>query len=278
VQEIVDSLLKLSDDQMDPRLHPYLRKWPNPVKAIEVLEVLDMAIHGSLASGFVISTFKALYDMALKREGTTNDRVVKLATWRKEKLGIEPEPEIRKAGTALVDTFVPRPGDRVTIVAIGPDDSYIAEGGIQRFNGRTGVVQKEVTATQYKLGQWLSLELILEGDAIDTEDDLNPTFFQVRVVPAEPTPADLAKERIRGALPHLKHAIKIAKRDAIKAGDTPTMVGFAVVATTADGRGHVSARFESEEFLRDLETLVGPVEEIDDLDAAAIDILSQLGL
>jgi hypothetical protein len=79
---LVDLLLEAPDDQLDSGLKPYIEGWSNPPKALEILEVLDKAIYGGLASAFVISVLQSLYDGAVRDEGTTHEAVVKLATWR----------------------------------------------------------------------------------------------------------------------------------------------------------------------------------------------------
>lgn len=66
-----------------------VRTWSDPPKAIEILEVLDISIHESLASGAVIALLQGLYKEACEKEGTTNEEVVKGATWR----GPQEEPE-----------------------------------------------------------------------------------------------------------------------------------------------------------------------------------------
>lgn len=60
----------------------YIAKWSDPPSARQILEVLDLSINGSLASGFIISLFQVYYDAACKREGTTHEEVIKDAPWR----------------------------------------------------------------------------------------------------------------------------------------------------------------------------------------------------
>lgn len=74
--------MQMSDRQIDASMHPLLKKWDEPPKAIQVLEVLDQCIHGSLASGFVVTVLQAEYDQALVREATTHEVIVLGATWR----------------------------------------------------------------------------------------------------------------------------------------------------------------------------------------------------
>lgn len=79
---IRDLLTQLSDDQIDASMIPLLKGWAEPPTALQVLEVLDKCIHGSLASGFVVTVLEAAYDQALAREATTHEAVVQGATWR----------------------------------------------------------------------------------------------------------------------------------------------------------------------------------------------------
>ena len=82
-------LLQAPDSQLDASMKPLVEKWSSPAKAIEILEVLDWCIHGSLASGLVVTLLQKLYDAALETEQVTHADMEKLATWRgKEKKGI----------------------------------------------------------------------------------------------------------------------------------------------------------------------------------------------
>ncbi len=83
MDKIIEQLLKLSDAQLDGSMRPYLEKFDNPPKAIQLLEVLDLCVHGSLASSFVIITLDILLKDSIEREGTTYEEVVKQASWRK---------------------------------------------------------------------------------------------------------------------------------------------------------------------------------------------------
>lgn len=82
MKEIVEHLLKAPDTQLDAVMKPYIQKWDEEPKPIQILEVLDHCIHGSLASGFVVTLLQTLYDMACKRDNTTHEEVVKSASWR----------------------------------------------------------------------------------------------------------------------------------------------------------------------------------------------------
>lgn len=75
-------LLEAPDGQLDANLKPLIQKWETPTKAIQILEVLDMAVHGGGASGFTVRLLQMLYDTALTNETTTHEEIVKLAVWR----------------------------------------------------------------------------------------------------------------------------------------------------------------------------------------------------
>lgn len=83
-------LLEAPDSQLDASMKPFVEKWSSPPKAIEILEVLDHVINGSLASGLITTVLQNMYTEAIIAEKTTHDEVVKLAKWRGEP---EPEPE-----------------------------------------------------------------------------------------------------------------------------------------------------------------------------------------
>ena len=77
-------LLTASDNQLDASMFPLIEKWSDPFKAIEILEVLDKCIYGSLASDFTISVLQILYDKALAEEGLAHEELIKDAIWRKD--------------------------------------------------------------------------------------------------------------------------------------------------------------------------------------------------
>lgn len=77
------AFLEAPAGELDPILKPIIERWDDPdPTAIQVLEVLDKAVHGSLASGFAVQALAALYDGLLKEEGKTHEEVVALVTWR----------------------------------------------------------------------------------------------------------------------------------------------------------------------------------------------------
>lgn len=83
--EIVQSLLQLSDRAFDKAAKDMIRTWDSPPKAAQILEVLDMCVHGSLCSGFEIKVLEFLLVHALKEEGRTYNEVAEQGnqTWRK---------------------------------------------------------------------------------------------------------------------------------------------------------------------------------------------------
>lgn len=81
--DLIQTLLKAPDRQLDARMKPLIEKWDKPAKAIQILEVLDHCVNGSLASGVVVRLFEILLGGAIKREETTYEAVVAQATWRK---------------------------------------------------------------------------------------------------------------------------------------------------------------------------------------------------
>ena len=77
-------LSKAPDSQLDSTMVVLVNKWSTPPTALEILEVLDWSIFGSLASGVVIQLLQHEYSNACVRENTTHEEVIKNATWRKE--------------------------------------------------------------------------------------------------------------------------------------------------------------------------------------------------
>lgn len=76
-------LLSAPEGQLDPCLFPKVRAWTEPdPTALEVLEVLDACVNGSLASGFIVAALRAYYSTRVDAEGTTHEKVVQHAVWR----------------------------------------------------------------------------------------------------------------------------------------------------------------------------------------------------
>ena len=83
MESLKEGLLSAPDTQLDANMKPLIQKWDDPPKAIQVLEVLDHCIHGSLASGFVVTLLQVVYDSTCKSEGVTHEQMERQATWRK---------------------------------------------------------------------------------------------------------------------------------------------------------------------------------------------------
>lgn len=77
-----EMLLTAPDGQLDHSLFGIISEWGDEPTSLQVLEVLDMSIHSSLASSFVITLLKIFLDQALNRENKTMEDLVPIATWR----------------------------------------------------------------------------------------------------------------------------------------------------------------------------------------------------
>ncbi len=82
IKDLVAHLLEAPDGMLDETMKVLIRKWADPPKALEILEVLDQCIHGALASGFAVQSLQFIYKEACQAEDTTHAEVVKLARWR----------------------------------------------------------------------------------------------------------------------------------------------------------------------------------------------------
>jgi len=82
MKKIKEHLLKAPDSQLDASVFPLIEKWDDEPTSLQILEVLDKCIYGSLASGFVIVLLENLLDIAMKRENVTLDDIVLYAVWR----------------------------------------------------------------------------------------------------------------------------------------------------------------------------------------------------
>jgi hypothetical protein len=77
-------LLSASDRMLDPSVRPKIEAWDSPPTSAQVLEVLDMCVHGSLTTGTAVATLDLLLKKIIEHEGTTFEAVVAKATWRNE--------------------------------------------------------------------------------------------------------------------------------------------------------------------------------------------------
>jgi hypothetical protein len=82
LSECKDSLLKFSDNSLDPSMKTLIYSWGTPVTAIEVLKVVDLCINGALASDIIVYFMQKVYELALEREKKTHEDMLPLATWR----------------------------------------------------------------------------------------------------------------------------------------------------------------------------------------------------
>lgn len=80
--ELISHLLSAPDSQLDAKVKPLIEAWSTPPAPLQVLAVLDQCVHGSLASGVVVTILQILYEDSLRVANTTNEDVIKLATWR----------------------------------------------------------------------------------------------------------------------------------------------------------------------------------------------------
>lgn len=84
INSIVEGLLKLSDDVFDGMMKELVQKWNSPPTALQILEVTDKCIYGSLTSNAVVCILQIMYRDTMERENTTHEEIEKLAVWRKE--------------------------------------------------------------------------------------------------------------------------------------------------------------------------------------------------
>lgn len=83
--KIKQHLLEAPDLHLDASVKPLIAAWYDIPTSLQILEVIDMCIYGSLASGFVIKLFQAYYDQALVDENVTHESNVQHAKWRDKK-------------------------------------------------------------------------------------------------------------------------------------------------------------------------------------------------
>lgn len=81
---IKDLLLQAPDSQLDNSMKELIKKWSEPVSALEVLEVLDKSAYFSLASDFTMQVLHLSLNEALGREQTSLQELTSKATWRGE--------------------------------------------------------------------------------------------------------------------------------------------------------------------------------------------------
>lgn len=81
-ENIIKTLLEMSDDALDDKIKIIIRNWNYKPSALQILEVLDKCVYGSLCNSFCIKVFEILLEDKIKEENTTYDEVVKKAFWR----------------------------------------------------------------------------------------------------------------------------------------------------------------------------------------------------
>lgn len=81
-EDIIKALLQLSDNALGDEVKIIIRNWNYNPSALQILEVLDKCVYGSLCNSFCINVFEILLDNKIKEENTTYDEVVKKAFWR----------------------------------------------------------------------------------------------------------------------------------------------------------------------------------------------------
>jgi hypothetical protein len=84
MREFVDLLMNAPDNLLDASLKPKIGAWSEPPTSLQILEVLDFAIRGALASSVVVSVLESVYSQRLDEEKTTHEEVVKNAMWRNQ--------------------------------------------------------------------------------------------------------------------------------------------------------------------------------------------------
>lgn len=84
MKKFVEHLLEAPDTQLDASMKPLIEKWSDPPRALEVLEVLDHCIYGSLARGFAVRVLTMMYDLACENEGMNHTEVIKGAAAARE--------------------------------------------------------------------------------------------------------------------------------------------------------------------------------------------------
>lgn len=80
--DLKELLLTAPDSQLDAAMKTLVKAWDNEPTPIQLLEVLDHCIHGSMSSGMIVTLLQLTYKQACENALTTHEEVVKNATWR----------------------------------------------------------------------------------------------------------------------------------------------------------------------------------------------------
>lgn len=75
---------KAPDSSLSNELQSIIDRWNDDPSAIQVLELLDWAIHSGGANQFTVRVLETMLYARIKEEHTTYADVIARATWRKE--------------------------------------------------------------------------------------------------------------------------------------------------------------------------------------------------
>lgn len=76
-------IASVSDRMVDPVMKQEVAALSDPPKAVDVLDILDKAVHGSLCSDFEIRLLDGLLNSLIELEGTTFEAVASQAPFRR---------------------------------------------------------------------------------------------------------------------------------------------------------------------------------------------------
>ena len=82
MNEVIKLLRIAPDSQLDNSMQQLIEKWSDTPSSLQILEVLDRCIWGSLSSGFVIGVLERMLYETLKLENKTLEDILPDATWR----------------------------------------------------------------------------------------------------------------------------------------------------------------------------------------------------
>lgn len=83
MDECAKILCSVSDREMDPRAKALIRKWADPPRALEILQVLDACVYAALTSDFWVKAMDIMLNEACEREKVTRADLLAQATWRR---------------------------------------------------------------------------------------------------------------------------------------------------------------------------------------------------
>lgn len=83
--KLAELILKASDQTCDPIMKDKVRTWSSPnATPLEILEVLDAVVNGSLAPDIVVTCLDLCFKEACLRENISIEEVTAQAHWRNE--------------------------------------------------------------------------------------------------------------------------------------------------------------------------------------------------